>query len=372
MKTKLYLLFMVFTGISCFVACKKMDGTYSQYIVKGGIQYPGAAKTAVVRSGNKRAELVWVNSSDPKVIGAKVYWNNFRDSVTIPITANMDTIRYTFSNLAENFYSFTIRTYDASGNKSVPVEVSGNVYGDSYQARILERPVSAAFLKTSDALSITWNDADTVTGAIKTEVEYTSTSGAVKTTIFPARQIVTEIADYQQGTTFKYRTIYRPDSLSIDDFYTGYITQTEISIDKKDWSLIAYSDQYSSGNEAAKNMIDGTPYTRWHTNGSDYPHSITVDMGVVRTIKRFSTLNSLYDGPGGDNRAPIKIQFLVSRDNVTWTSLGVFSSDNEMIAEQFYEMPAGATGRYFKLVGLEGPDGNSQFMVLGEVSAYIF
>lgn len=372
MKTRLYLLFMVFTGLSFFVACKKMDSTYSKYIVKGGILYPGAAKSAVVRSGNKRAELVWVNSSDPKVVGAKVYWNNFQDSVTVPITASMDSVRYTFSNLAENFYSFTIRTYDAQGNKSVPVEVSGNVYGDSYQARILERPVNAAFLKNTNALSITWNDADTVTGAFKTEVEYTSTAGAVKTVSFPARQVVTEIADYQQGTTFKYRTLYLPDSLAIDVFYTGYLTQTEVLLDKKEWSVIAFSDQYSSGNEAAKNMIDGTQYTRWHTNGSAYPHSITVDMGAVRTVKRFSTLNSLYDGPEGDNRAPIKIQFLVSRDNVTWTSLGEYSSNNVILTEQFYQMPAGATGRYFKLVGLLGPSGNSQYMVLGEVSAYIF
>ncbi|RZL17759.1 MAG: discoidin domain-containing protein, partial [Pedobacter sp.] len=107
-------------------------------------------------------------------------------------------------------------------------------------------------------------------------------------------------------------------------------------------------------------------------NGSAYPHSITVDMGAVRTIKRFGTLNSLYDGPEGDDRAPIKIQFLVSLDNITWTSLGEYSSNNTILTEQFYQTPAGATGRYFKLVGLQGPSGNSQYMVLGEVSAYLF
>lgn len=372
MKIRLYLLFMVFTGLCFFAACKKMDSTYSQYIVKGGIQYPGAAKSAVVRSGNKRAQLVWLNSSDPKVVGAKIFWNNFQDSVNVPITASQDTIRYTFSNLAENFYSFTIRTYDAKGNKSVPVEVSGNVFGDNYQAKILERPVSAAYLKTSNALSITWNEADTVTGAVKTEVEYTSTSGLIKTKTFAARDLVTDIADYQQGTSFKYRTLYLPDSLSIDTFYTGYLTQTEVLLDKKDWSLIAFSDQYSSGNEAAKNMIDGTEYTRWHTNGSAYPHSITVDMGATRTIKRFGLWRTFFDSPGGDSRAPIRIQFLISNDNVTWSSLGEYAFNNLLNGEQNYQMPDGATGRYFKLVGLEGPAGNNQYMVLGEISAYIF
>ena len=372
MKTRIYYSLIVFAGLCVFMACKKMDSTYKQYIVEGGIPYPGQAKSARLLPGKNRAKLQWLRGTDPKIVKSKIFWNNYTDSVELAITADQKVVSYTFENLEENFYSYTIRNYDAQGNASVAVEVSGNVFGDKYQDRILERPVSSAYLKNSDALAINWNEADTVTGAYKTEVEYTSTTGATKVIRFAARELVTEIADYRQGTSFKYRTLYLPDSLAIDTFYTGYITNTQVLLDKKEWNLIAYSDQYSAGNEAAKNMIDGSQYTRWHTNGSPYPHSITVDMGAVRTIKRFSTLNSLYDSPGGDNRAPIRIQFLISTDNITWTNLGEFNSDNVILSEQFYQMPAVATGRYFKLVGLQGPAGNSQYMVLGEVSAYIF
>ncbi len=372
MKTRLYYLLIAIAGLSAFASCKKMDSTYKEFIVEGGKTYPGKAKSAILHGGNKRATLVWLRGTDPKIVKAKIFWNSNQDSVELNIPANQNVMSYEFTNLEENYYTFTIRNYDAQGRQSVAVEVGGNVYGDRYQSRILERPLSTAFLKNSNVLALSWNVADTVTGAYKTEVEYTSTTGRTKTVRFNARELLTEIADYSPGSEFRYRTLYLPDTMAIDTFYTGYLSQRNVFLDKKEWSLIAFSDQYSSGNEAAKNMIDGNQYTRWHTNGSAYPHSITVDMGAVRPIKRFSTLNSLYDGPGGDNRAPIKIQFLVSNDNVTWTSLGEYSSNNVILTEQFYQMPANSSGRYFKLVGLQGPAGNSQYMVLGEVSAYMF
>ncbi|MEJ2883620.1 DUF4998 domain-containing protein [Pedobacter sp. GR22-6] len=372
MKTRLYYILIAITGFSLFTACKKMDSTYKQFIVEGGITYPGKAKSAVLHGGNKRAKLVWLRGTDPKIVKTKIFWNSNQDSVEVNIPAGQDLASYTFNNLQENYYIFSIKNYDAKGRQSVAVEVGGNVYGEKYQSRILERPINTAYLKNSNILSINWNVADTVTGAYKTEVEYTSTAGMLKTVRFNAAQLVTDIADYRQGTSLKYRTLYLPDTAAIDTFYTSYLIKSEVLLDKKEWTLTAFSDQYSSGNEAAKNMIDGNQYTRWHTNGSAYPHWITVDMGAVRTIKRFSTLNSLYDGPGGDNRAPIRIRFEVSMDNVTWTNAGEFSSNNTILSEQFYQLPAAATGRYFKLTGLQGPAGNSQYMVLGEVSAYMY
>ena len=369
MKTRLYYLLIAIAGLSAFASCKKMDSTYKDFIVEGGKTYPGRAKSAVLHGGNKRATLVWLRGTDPKIVKAKIFWNSNQDSVEINIPANQDVMSYEFTNLEENYYTFTIKNYDAQGRQSVAVEVGGNVYGDRYQSRILERPLSTAFLKNSNVLALSWNVADTVTGAYKTEVEYTSTTGRIKTVRFKATELLTEIADYSPGSEFRYRTLYLPDTMAIDTFYTGYLSQRNVFLDKKEWSLIAFSDQYSSGNEAAKNMIDGTEYTRWHTNGSAYPHSITVDMGATRTITRFGLWRTFFDSPNGDDRAPTRVEFLISRDNVTWTSLGVFSNNNLVNGEQTFIMPANATGRYFKLVGLAG---TNQYMVLGEVSAYLF
>src|SRR5690606_23416814 len=101
--------------------------------------------------------------------------------------------------------------------------------------------------------------------------------------------------------------------------------------------------------------------------GSSYPHHVTIDMGAVRTITQFGVWRTTFEN-GGDDRAPDVIQFLVSEDNVTWVDLGEFDFNRFINGEQVYQMPEGTVGRYFKLVGVSGPQ-DSNF-VLGEISAY--
>lgn len=367
MKTRLYFLLIILAGVCITAACKKMDSTYEQYIVKGGIEYPGAAKSAVVRSGNKRAKVVWARGTDPKIVKAKIFWNNFTDSVEVPITADQDTISYTFSDLAENFYSFTIRTYDAKGNTSVPVEVSGNVYGDRYQARVLERPVKAPMLNNANLLKIEWTPADTIAGAFATDVEYTNNLNVTKTVRFKAKEINTEISDYKAGTSFKYRTLYLPDSLAIDTFYTGYLVNTKYRVNKKEWVIKAFDNQHSTGENDVNNIKDGNPATRWHglasASGTNYPHYFTMDMGISRIITQLS-LWRMKD----DVRAPDRIQVLTSTDNTNWTDQGTFNFNRFINEEQIFDMSAPTEGRYFKVIGLSGPE---KYIVLGEVDVFV-
>ncbi|HWW40208.1 DUF4998 domain-containing protein [Pedobacter sp.] len=364
MKTKIYYLLLVIICFSSINACKKMDSTYKQFIVNGGKYYPGKANNPKFQSGNQRGRIVWPNGVDPNAIKARIFWNNYKDSVEVPTPKDKDSISYLFTNLPENFYSFVIKTYDNKGNVSVPVEVPGAVYGETYQSRLLDRPLKESLLNVANELSVTWETADIAGGAVATEIEYTNTQGALKVKRFPTTSPNTDLQDYKVGTPFRYRTVYRPDSTAIDLFYTPYKTNETFFLDKKEWKIIDFSTQHPGDENKVINFIDGDPATRWHTDAwnSHYPHFCNIDMGAQRIINKIG-LWRMKD----DDRAPDRVQFLTSADNVNWVDQGVFNFNRQINDEQVFNMPVLKNARYFKVVGISGPQ---SYMVMGEVRVY--
>jgi hypothetical protein len=363
MKKTIYFCLLLITTACLITACRKMDETYKEFVVPAGLVYPGKA-VAVAQSGRNRIQLVWPKGVDKTVVTAKVYWNSFADSI----------IKVMVNDLLEKSYTFVIRTFDAKGNISVPVEVNGGSFGTRYQSQLLTRPVNSTLINAAGKLTINWGGADVANGAYASEVKYTDVLGTVKTRIFPVmvkgrEEKITEITDMLANTNYQFRTIFRPDSISIDRFLTTYSDGGLFSIDKKDWKVAAVSSQHPGGDNAAVNVIDGTEHTRWHTCAgcSSYPHWIVIDMGAARILTQFGVWRTDFDSPGGDQRAPQKFEFLTSADNITWVSQGNFNFNNELNGEQRFMLPNSPKGRYFKFIGTQGTDNN---MVLGEISAY--
>jgi hypothetical protein len=359
---------ILFITICVISACRKMDSTYKQYIVPGGLTYAGKPTSPKAYSGLNRIKVAWLRGADPSVVKAKIFWNNFADSLGVDIPATGDTISVMIENLQEKSYTFVIRTYDAKGNSSIPIEVVGGSYGEKYQAQLLTRPVNSTVLNANGTLTINWGGADVSNGAYASEVKYTDVAGNVKHKIFSVESLVSEIPDMKPNTNYQFRTIFKPDSLSIDNFYTGYTDGGLFSFNKKDWKIIAYSTQHSAGDNAVINFIDGKDATRWHTCAgcSSYPHFATIDMGIERTITQFGVWRTTFE-TGGDDRGPDKFEFLTSTDNVTWVSQGSFNFNRLINGEQRYLTPNHPKARYFKFVGTQGPQ---SYMVMGEISTY--
>lgn len=351
-----------------FTACKKMDSTYSQYVVKGGITYTGKAKSPMAYSGRNRIKISWLRGADPNVSTAKIFWNNFTDSVTVPIPASGDTISVVINDLPEKAYSFIIKTYNNKGDSSIPVELISGSYGERYQSQLLSRPINQLALNKDDKIVIDWGNADITNGAVYTEIKYTDNLGKPKTSRILTSEVASTLSELKWEIPFQYRTVFKPDSLSIDDFYTDYANSGLISLDKRDWKIIAFSTEHDNGTNGVKNFIDGTAGTRWHSRagGSSYPHFATIDMGVERTITQFGVWRTTFEN-GGDNRAPDKIQFFTSLDNVTWADQGVFNFNRLINGEQTILLALKPRARYFKFVAVSGPENN---MVIGEISAY--
>lgn len=361
MKLRFYSIVLITVVVCMSVSCKKMDSTYEDFVVKGGRQYPGAPVSLKFHGGLNRAKISFLRGSDANAVKARIFWNNFSDSVEVDMKGK-NTVEYTFADLPEAFYSYSVRTYDAMGNSSIILEVSGNVYGDKYKSTMLARPLNSVLLNKDNELNLSWASADTTGGAYATEVEYVNVQGSLVTRRFPTKEQVSKIYDFgRTSSTIKYRTVYLPDSLSIDTFYTAAQTAPYF-IDKRDWSVVAFDSEHPGDENRVVNIIDGDPGTRWHgqVGAGNYPHFFTVDMGTNRTIKRLSLWRMK-----GDDRAPDKIQISTSEDKLTWVDQGTFSFDRFNDAEQIFDMRLLSPSRYFRVTGLQGPQ---QYIVLGEVS----
>jgi hypothetical protein len=215
---------LLFVATGLVLSCKKAD-EFKKFVEGGEIIYTAKADSARVYAGKKRVQLYWLLLSDPTIIRSKVFWKNHTDSVEIPVqrTSAIDTMRVIINNLTEGNYDFEIYNYDQAGNSSIKVTVSGTVYGDLYAAALLNRGVANAEL-INDTAEITWSDADSTTGVIGMQLKYTDVNNGTHDTLVKAvyKDQVTRLPDLLPGTQAQYRTLYKPASLAIDTFTTGF------------------------------------------------------------------------------------------------------------------------------------------------------
>ena len=213
------LVYIILAGIFFFRSCKDQDKYYKEYVVIGGKTYPGIALDARANPGRNRIEIQWLNSADPTVKKARIYWNNFVDWVDLDIQPDADTIRHIIEELDENTYSFIIRTIDDKGNFSVPVEVIGNVFGEIYEGSLLNRTIrSSEYDDLTYNLTINWHNADaSMTGM---NLSYTNPEGnPLDIEIDDMSKTSTLLPDFNINHPLVYYTMHKPDSLAINTFF---------------------------------------------------------------------------------------------------------------------------------------------------------
>jgi hypothetical protein len=359
MKTVLY--FLAGTLAMGLAACSKMDDNYKKYIVPGGIVYPGKPQAAKFYTGNYRAMIAWKRGTDPQISKARIYWNNFTDSVEIAVGPKQDSVSHIFTGLTENIYSYTIRTFDDAGNRSVPVELTGKVFGDRYQSSLLNRAINSASVDANGQATIYWGTADTTNGAWATEVRYTRLNGQVATVRFPAKMDTSYITGMRSGDGFEYRTVFTPDTLTIDTFYTAYapISSGYFQIDSRQW--VGTADNYEKTgqlpNGAPGKAADGKIDTYWHTNHSQspvtgYPHWLAFDM--LKTVK----VDRVVLTSRSDYFTADFTDFIMqgSTDGITWQDYGSFTLA-EMIGPQNFTLSGAPEIRYIRIWQIRNANG---------------
>ncbi|GAA4300550.1 DUF4998 domain-containing protein [Compostibacter hankyongensis] len=357
------------TGITLllagFAACSKMDTPYKDFI-KGSVIYIGSADSVKVHPGKNRIQLSWL-LSDPMATHAKVYWNNRSDSLEVPLksTGGIDSVNVMLKDLPEGAYSFDIYTYDDKGHSSVRVSAVGYSYGDNYIGSLLPRPVTSAMYEAGD-VNILWGGADET--VVRNEFSYTDTLGvAHQVYIYPdSAHTLLKGYDFEAQRTLQYKTLYLPDPMSIDTFYTPGETMevtTMVEYDKSAWTAEAVDYDVPSG-RVPQNTLDNNPKTVWHMDKThSYPHHITVDMKTVNEINGLSYMQ----------RAPLdgaakQVEIEISTDNASWESLGVFTLENSA-DKKFLELANAVSCRYFRIT-FNSDYKNGQFTAIAELGAY--
>jgi len=349
-----YILIMLLIGANH--SCQDMDETYKEFIIPNGIVYPGKATSAVVCPGKYRAKVAWLRGADPKVTKATVFWNNYTDSIDMDIPAGLDTIGCLVEPMEENTYTFIIKTYDDDGNVSIPVEVTGNVYGDRYQSGLYNRPITGEELDDDGTWTINWGTADKSNGATATEMAYTTRGGGTRKLTIPVSDLITEITDQKGGAEFQYRTIFLPDSFAIDTFYTGYTVRqipkaSPKQIDRSGWTVTASSNAANSQapNGAPEMVIDGDLTTYWHSqhkpSSPGYPHWLAFDM------KRDIEVVSVEVTPRNKYPEQSFTGFIIqgSMDGTSWVDYGTFTLEPVASKTQSYTIDGSPRMRHIRI-----------------------
>jgi len=199
------------------------DTEYLKYAKGGEISYSGAIDSLQIMPGKNRVKVEGLIIGDPKISELRVYWNNNMDSLVLPVirSTGIDSISTIIEGLEEKVYNFVVRTFDNNGNSSIPVSLSAEVYGARYLASLLNTPLLANILIGSN-LTIDFAETSKNSGSLGSEVEYTTTSGTLKTIFVDRADSSLELTDFESGSTYRYRTAFVPVEESIDNFYTDY------------------------------------------------------------------------------------------------------------------------------------------------------
>ena len=201
-----------------FTTCKSPESIYEDFVVPNGLIYPGTALNPITRSGDERIEISWNRGTDPRVVKARIFWTTTEtDSVEVVVEPDVDIVSAIIENIPENDYSFMIRTYDAEGNRSIPVEVMGKVYGDRYRNTLTNRVLKSALFDGQGNLLLNWHVP--VSSETSTSVSYTDINDVKKTVSVSPSDSITLIEDFDNREPLSHVTMHKPDSTALDVFY---------------------------------------------------------------------------------------------------------------------------------------------------------
>ncbi|MCH5598004.1 DUF4998 domain-containing protein [Niabella ginsengisoli] len=368
--------------VSCFgllllfvqSGCSKMNDTYKEFLGNGPIKYIGKPDSIISKPGNHRIQLSWVRPTDPKVKGAVVYWNNKADSSRVMLDANVDTIQLLLNNMAEGEYVFQVYSSDAEGNLSLGKEVVARIYGDSYTATLLSRPIDTAFYYGKDTLQLYWGGMPD-TSIIGTEIIYHDRDNVLQKEFINDSTEANFLYNFNGGAV-RYRTVYVPERKAIDTFYTAYDTlivnkqveRTDLS--KQAWTITASSFDTRSGSSyrPPANLLDNNLASYWVNSiapQTEYPHWVAVDMGAVKnniagllTIQRRENVNLVKTA-----------EVYISEDGIDWQLKGTFTLSNTISAKDYLSLPEPVSTRYF-MIKVINDYGNSKNVCLAEIGAF--
>lgn len=207
------------TACVLFACGGGMDEYYKDIVKDGEIRYASIVDSVTYYSGKYRA-VISFSVNDANVSEVEVFWNNKMQSLKQSIE-HVGKYSVEITDLKEQSYSFTLISYSKNESySSMEVGVTGRIYGDTYQASLLARPIISASVQGGTVI-ILWGTADNT--CIGTEVNYTNVSGR-DTTVFVNKSLKgSTLHNCMLNTEIRYRSLYLPTEFMVDTFSTESI-----------------------------------------------------------------------------------------------------------------------------------------------------
>ena len=290
---KIYLALMPLI-CTLFFSCENVMDIHQEYIKDGEIIYATKLDTTYFVAGNGRVQFNYRIFNAPNVEFINVYWNDFQDSLAIPVNLIPDTVKGTqmITNLEEKAYTFYAQTEDKYGNKSLMSNGFASSYGEKYQATLTNRRVRNLSVSATGGTINWYSGAD---GLVKNEIRYTDKSGNIQTVAMPANEGNVYCPNVQPRGSFEYRSAYIPEIASVDTFYTAWVMAEErfpyqfTDVDRSRWEVVFYdnSDEHEG---SVANMFDNNPDSYWHSdyhNTTHFPYTFIIDMKETLWVGEF-------------------------------------------------------------------------------------
>ena len=276
-------------------SCEKMNDKHRPWLENGEIIYIGKVDSLQSFSGNERILFqYWI--SDPRVKTLHISWALGRESLEIPIPVHLPTDTFELYiggidnqiKIDEGNHTFNLVTYDHHGNKSVIFETTANVYGQSYQNRLDNRPMVSAEANGDD-VTLTWGGINN-NDEIAINVNYTTASDIPATLRYTSSEATSVVIPSVKLTEpITYQTMFLPEPSAIDTFVSGWQKidiQTTINVVLN--KPVTHSDFNVPGQEGQMAVNgDRTTATRWVSDDSNNEHWIEVDLQGTYTINAF-------------------------------------------------------------------------------------
>jgi hypothetical protein len=285
-KSILYLLAAATLAMT-LASCSSQDDIYKQYVKIGGYNYPAKAINLASRRGYQRLFIEWEKPMDPAVKTAKLYWDNYAQSIDINY-ADYPTgiVGKVIDKLEDRSYTFDIVNFDTDGNKSLPAEITASAYGDSWMVSRSERTVNSAEMSADgDSAIIVMSRGTDEMIATKFRFKNENNEWVNCKKILTPNERRVSFPKALKGKRFQYSSAYCPAS-GKDTVWRNWVTSADgisYQLNAKRWSVAATAGQIYSENTPDK-IFDGLILSgsRWHSSRADatklvFPKILAID-----------------------------------------------------------------------------------------------
>ncbi len=290
MNNRIFILLGCVAAIAA-AACSSQDDIYKEWVVVGGYDYPAKALNLNYTKGYQRLIVNWERPMDPAVKTARLYWNNYVDSVVIDYAdypSDSVSVQIGFDEpLEDRSYTFYVVNLDDNGNRSLESELIATPYGDSWLTSRSERSVYSAKMDGSDAKIVMSRSTDEM---ISTKFRYKNNRNdwvELEQTLQPGETEIT-FPNALQGKKFQYASAFCASDC-IDTVWRSWQSSASgisYQLSGRRWTVTATSGQVSGENTQEK-VFDGiySMAGSWYSAVSDasknvFPKILAVDTGT--------------------------------------------------------------------------------------------